>query len=249
MKLVTLNVEGTLHRQTVFPYLKSLEADVICLQEADESYKAFLEDLSYQTYFLPRCLKIQNGIEYIDGELLASRFPTAFSGFYYYKPSEVLMLENHKESTDKRTNRQGVVVGTIRSPKGEEYTIGTTHFTWTPEGAIANQAQINDMATFLNYVRTLGPHVMCGDFNIPRHHNRLYDDLMKLYLDTVPAQYTSSVDKTIHKRGDDPSKAHIFSDYMVDYIFTQPPFEASNVRLEFGLSDHAAVVAEISKLE
>lgn len=38
----------------------------------------------------------------------------------------------------------------------------------------------------------------------------------------------------------------IFEEYMVDYIFTQSPYWADNVKLKFGVSDHAAVIAEIN---
>ena len=70
---------------------------------------------------------------------------------------------------------------------------------------------------------------------------------MSFYTDTIPANYTSSLDKTLHRKGDDPSRAHLFTDFMVDYLFTKPDYQASDVRLEFGISDHAAVVATISK--
>lgn len=33
---------------------------------------------------------------------------------------------------------------------------------------------------------------------------------------------------------------------MVDYIFTQPPYDVKNVKLVFGVSDHAAIIADIS---
>jgi hypothetical protein len=35
---------------------------------------------------------------------------------------------------------------------------------------------------------------------------------------------------------------------MVDYLFSQSPYQVKDVHLAFSLSDHAAVVAEISRL-
>ena len=97
----------------------------------------------------------------------------------------------------------------------------------------------------LPIIDLLDPHVFCGDFNIPRGHNVLYETLTTRYTDSVPATYASSLDKNIHRKGDDISRAHLFTSFMVDYVFTQKPYQAENVRLEFGISDHAAVVADV----
>ena len=88
---------------------------------------------------------------------------------------------------------------------------------------------------------------MCGDFNIPRHYNPLYDELTKYYVDNIPLSYISSLDPTLHYAGSHPDKKMLFDSYMVDYIFTQTPYTATDVRLEFSISDHAGVVAHISK--
>jgi len=45
--------------------------------------------------------------------------------------------------------------------------------------------------------------------------------------------------------GEVASRAHLFTHFMVDYIFIQPPYRAENVEFIFGVSDHAAVVAEV----
>jgi endonuclease/exonuclease/phosphatase family metal-dependent hydrolase len=50
-----------------------------------------------------------------------------------------------------------------------------------------------------------------------------------------------------HRIGHLPEKQNLFTDYMVDYVFTQAPYTAHDVELVFDLSDHAAVVATISK--
>jgi endonuclease/exonuclease/phosphatase family metal-dependent hydrolase len=127
-----------------------------------------------------------------------------------------------------------------------QYSIGTTHFTWTPDGDKPGFGQRADMKVFMEIVKKLPSHIMCGDFNIPRHHNALYENLTEIYTDTIPEKYKSSLDKTLHRIGHLPEKQTLFNDYMVDYVFTQPPYKASDVHLEFKLSDHAAVVATIT---
>lgn len=126
------------------------------------------------------------------------------------------------------------------------FKIATTHFTWTPQGEAPSEEQVLSMKAFLEKMQNMEPHIICGDFNIPRTENVLYGELTKHYTDAVPATYASSLDPSLHTLGNTPEKRHLFESFMVDYVFTQPPYTASDVRLEFGLSDHAAVVATIT---
>jgi hypothetical protein len=63
----------------------------------------------------------------------------------------------------------------------------------------------------------------------------------------VPAHYRSSLDNNLHRLAEKPELAHLFTDYMVDYLLVQPPYHAHDVRLEFGVSDHAAIIATLSR--
>jgi endonuclease/exonuclease/phosphatase family metal-dependent hydrolase len=221
-------------------------ADVVCLQEATEVYATHLQNLGYTAFFLPRCIKSRDGIDFVDGILMASLHPITFTQHYYYNPHERIEHEVFDEHAQRNTTPRAILKGTI-TYKNTEYILCTTHFTWTKEGNKPCKAQQDDMAVFTELVQALGAHVMCGDFNIPRHHNFLYGPLSKLYTDTVPESYQSSLDPAIHRCGLDPSKQNLFTDYMVDYVFTQPPYSAINVHLEFGLSDHAAILADVHK--
>ena len=81
---------------------------------------------------------------------------------------------------------------------------------------------------------------------MPRGHNKLYEVITQKYTDTIPRHYRSSLDRNLHRLGKKTDlNQPIFDAYMVDYIFTQPPFEASDIHLEFGVSDHAAVIGNI----
>ena len=125
------------------------------------------------------------------------------------------------------------------------YAIATTHFTWAPNGNISTDAQHMDMDAFLFHMEKYKPHVMCGDFNIPRGHNDLYDKLLIAYKDAVPELYATSLDAEFHRLRLDQDRKVLLERYMVDYILTQEPYRAEDVRLQFGVSDHAAVIATI----
>jgi exonuclease III len=244
MKLISLNMEGLRHIPRVHAFLATEKADVVCLQEAPVEILSFLHAQRYTTMYMPRTRKTQNGVGYTDGIVLASLHPVMYDSHYYYKPSEILAEEDYDEQTGRYNNWQCVLVGEI-SYEQKTYTIATTHYTWTKDGDVPAEAQITDLPKMLSYLRTLPPHILCGDFNIPRHHNFLYDEIIKEYTDTIPVHYKSSLDAALHRAGNNHEKIKLFTDFMVDYIFTQAPYNTGNVRLEFGISDHAAVIGDI----
>jgi len=245
MKCISLNVEVERHTDRILPFLEKEKADIVCLQESTQYYEKALQKLGYTTCFLPRCKKNIDGELLVEGILLGSLHPVTFKTFYYSKIYKELPEEVHGLTTGPNSQR-GIILGTIQY-ESQTHVIGTTHFTWTPNGSIPNQSQQEDMVSFIEYISTLPPHCMCGDFNIPRYQNPLYTTLTEVYEDEIPKSYTSSLDKKIHRLGAFEEKAILFESYMVDYIFTQPPYSAENVRLEFGVSDHTAVVATILK--
>jgi endonuclease/exonuclease/phosphatase family metal-dependent hydrolase len=245
MKLINLNVELDEHITRALPFIDREQPDVLCLQEASDSYSTALFDRGYTVTKIAHVLKqTPDGEILTDYDMIATKSPHTAKCQYYYKPEGDLQFEDINNK--RKTNRQGLVVATFRHHE-TDFTVATTHFTWTPEGAVPNAAQLSDMEEFLKIVETLPPHIMCGDFNIPRHHNPLYERLTAVYTDNIPQEYTSSMDKNLHRLGSDPHKENLFTDFMVDYIFTKPPYVTKNVRLEFGVSDHAAVVCEVAK--
>jgi hypothetical protein len=74
--------------------------------------------------------------------------------------------------------------------------------------------------------------------NAPRGKES-FSRLAKKYKDNIPPEYKTSIDQNLHKvKG---------IQFMVDGLFTTPSYKASDVKLVDGVSDHMAVVAEITK--
>lgn len=243
MKLISLNVESYKHQNRVEDFLTKEAPDVICLQEVQPTLVAFLQKLQYTIVHVPMTLmKNEHGLFVPQGIAIASRSKATFESYYYYTPPGALSIY---EQTRRRETSAQIIVWADVSFEGKNYRIGTTHFTWTEDGQNPDEVQINDMLTFSKYIQTQKPHIMCGDFNIPRNYNHLYEPLIQQYTDAVPSQYKSSLDKDLHRVGEDPTKAILFDSFMVDYIFTQKPYTANDVTLEFGISDHAAVMGTI----
>lgn len=245
MKLITINIEDEKHLMRVLPFIESERPDVLCLQEVCEKDLTLFEKLGYKGEFIPMNIIPTKNEDAVLGTALLSIFPIDAVCTYCYYGSENTIVEfdgNNVTSTQKKA-----LIHADVHINDDIFTIATTHFTWTPHGPTPNQPQLESMEKFIPYISTMKPHVMCGDFNIPRNLNPLYQELCKHYTDTIPPSYVSSLDRTLHKIGNHPDKQILFDAYMVDYVFTQPPYTASDVRLQFGLSDHAGVVATITK--
>jgi endonuclease/exonuclease/phosphatase family metal-dependent hydrolase len=125
------------------------------------------------------------------------------------------------------------------------YTIATTHFTWSPKGE-ANDDQRRDQAALFAILDSLGEFAFAGDFNAPRG-KETFSKFAERYQDNIPPHYETSIDVTLHKTRNNPVENARVGKYMVDGLFTTPQYQASNVRLEFGISDHAAIIATIEK--
>ena len=244
LKLITLNIETNKHYNTVLPFLDKENPDVICLQEVPESFADNLNERGFQTSFAPMCIKNLGGELHSIGVMIASRLPfTTRSNYYHGSASDVVSFDNknHPDTTSFVYLLADIVVD------GDVYRIATTHAPDTKDGK-EDAFQIVCMNKALELLDVEQSHIICGDFNMPRNYNSIYKNFTEKYQDGIPLIYKSSLDKSKHRLGNKDLNQPIFDIYMVDYIFTQSPYEAKDVRLEFGVSDHAAVVGYISKI-
>jgi endonuclease/exonuclease/phosphatase family metal-dependent hydrolase len=245
MKLLTVNMEGVVHLDRIKTLVATELPDTLCLQEAPDLFADALHTLGYATSFAPMIIRQQLGREFIEGVMIASRFPFTAKTSYYYRaqPTIVQFNETDKEGTISHP----ILMAAVATPTEGTYMIGTTHIMVTKDGA-ESEHQRKGITALLHQLASEVPHILCGDFNMPRGYNPLYTDVTKQYTDTIPLHYASSLDRNLHRLGNNPQLTRpIFDTFMVDYIFTQPPYQAHNVRLQFGVSDHAAVVADITR--
>jgi len=244
MKLISLNVEGKKHTEIVFSFLMAEQADVVCLQEAPEDWCPQLQSLGYQTTFAPMLIRTRNET-HVEGVIFASKKKHDATTEYYYK-SAAEVTDYTKGEREKLAHP--VIIGSVIL-NDITFSIATTHFMVTKDG-LADDHQRQGLEELLKTLAPKENHILCGDFNMPRSVNTLYPEVTKIYTDTVPDKFSSSLDRNIHRLGSSTTlNEPIFDSYMVDYIFTQEPYVASDVRLVFGLSDHAAVVGNITVIQ
>ena len=244
MKLISLNIEGSKHLDArVLPFLKKQQLDTVCLQEVFAVDVGRIEDaLGLKGRYVPlanvdRVTKHTPKPLGLWGIYLGSRLPVGEIGHEFYKGTAShtpTFLDNNDPNAVSRA-----IIWMEVTDGEENYTIANTHFAWSPQGE-ATQYQRQHLDKLLQITRQLSPHVLCGDFNAPRG-GEIFARLSEEYQDNVPPEITTTIDGDYHYAGP--------LEFMVDGMFSHPEYELSDVKVVSGLSDHMALVGEVSRKE
>lgn len=254
MKLISLNVEGTRHWDTIVPFLEKESPDVLCLQEAFENDVTELSRRFGMHYaFGPMMLR---QIDFDDdtselepfGVALLARTPLRDAAILEYHPTGKPLQKYVGVDLESRraSIRQVLVTAEVESASEGPFRIATTHFTWTPDG-LPNSYQEEDAEALIGTLAGMPPLALCGDFNMPQGINYLYERFAAEYRDAIPASYASSIDLSLHRERGNAAACAALSQTMTDYLFLGEGYETAHVRLEGGVSDHFAVVAQLKK--
>lgn len=251
MKLVSLNVEGDIHWERIKPFLFREQPDVICLQEVFEIDANRLgQEFGMSVVFEPMWQKVPRSIGREAGELMGlaivsrASIRKTWSLVYHAPKPDIVPYENHSLEAIRESTRSFVLLAEVED-KEEKFVFATTHFTWTPDG-LPNTYQRADAKELLKQLESVPDSILCGDFNMPRGVNEIYRLFTERYRDVIPLSYVSSIDMEFHRVKNDAVLAARLGTFMVDYIFLTKEYEANDVRLVGGVSDHYAVVAQIS---
>ena len=240
IKIISLNIESSKHFDTVMPFLKSEDADVVCLQEVFEKDVDLLRS------------------EFDGGYYFSTMTKKIYSEEVGYDNEGILIISKHKS---KLLNKDYYVVGDGGEKKvpmfdfggmessvakvlmvieidceGKKYIVGTTHFTWTNNGE-ADDVQRRDWQSLSKLLKKYKEIVFCGDFNMPRGRE-MWGEVSKCYKDNIPKGIESSLDSELHRVPE--------LRYVVDGMFSSEGYNLSNVAVKCGVSDHCAIVGYIS---
>lgn len=227
MKMVSINIEGQKHLDTVRDFLTKENPDIVCLMEVcEEDLDSLLFNYLYRVFGANFKLKTGEVI----GVALASSQPIAHSTIFYAdnKAEDDIPLKS------LGGHRPVMVGGETRGVK-----IGAVHFTWTPRMSESVQQQ-QDLDRLMAHLDNQ-EMILCGDFNIPRG-NATYQKLAAKYRDNIPTSVKSTIDWELHRAKREGREKF---EVVVDYIWSTPGYIVSEVRVESGVSDHCAIVCEI----
>ncbi len=240
IKIVSLNIERSKHLDLVRGFLEQEQPDVFSVQELCRADIPHFESMFGGEYvFVPMAIFDEIDKNEMSCELglgIFSRFKIAGYRTHFYAGSQNTIPEY--QHPDQGTINRCLLVCDV-SKDDVLFRIGTTHFTWTPDG-MASDTQRRDTTNLFEVLDKESEIVFTGDFNAPRD-GEIFKALAERYKDNVPPEYTTSIDGTYHRAGN--------LERMVDGIFSTPGYEVSNVRMECGVSDHCALVGTVSRKE
>ena len=240
IKLISLNIERSKHLGTVLSFLEKQQPDVFCVQEVVENDIArFVAVLGGAEYiFAPTLRYMETQDNPLVGEAVFSRLRVVRKDAHYYVGGADTIPEfRRSEMMATGIAPMNCALATMTVEKeGSLFTIGTTHFSWSPDGTATLEQRIN-MKKLLGTLSMYQAIVFTGDFNAPRGRE-IFSMLAEKYTDNVPARYTTSIDGALHRAGP--------LDFMVDGLFSTPGYTVADVEMVCGLSDHCALVATIS---
>lgn len=252
MKLISINIECNKHTKTVFDFLKKEKADVVCIQELlEEEFEMYKKELAFEGVFqaFDYCSHFSNlKINYdISSELKGKKHGIAVftkeiinSGSTFYAGSKENISKSFDEYIyDENLQKNKVFVWVESKDKnGTPFKFIATQLPVTHKGEVTPY-QLEVISSMLSHLESFGEFVLCGDMNAPRGHQS-FSLIAEKYKDNIPLEYKTSIDQNLHRvKG---------IQFMVDGLFTTPSYEASNVRLQDGISDHMAVVSDINKI-
>ena len=253
LKVFSLNIECNKHFERWPQVIRAEQPDLVCLQEVFEtdmpyiseqlgmsgSFSPMLDVSDENKYSIP--IRGKWGIGYftnleitqpvVGPDLSAiehTSLPSGLKVFYYSGSSDIKKFVGPNDAS------RIFVVGTV-TKDGQQYTVGTTHFTWSGDGQ-ATQEQHQDQHKFLQILQQFPDLIFCGDFNAPRG-GEIFSEFEKHFTDNLPKDVTTTIDLELHYA------APLY--LVVDTIFSTPHYRVSNVRAVSGLSDHIGVVGEV----
>lgn len=242
MKIVSLNIERNLHLDTVSSFLLTQNPDVVCLFEVFERDLVHFENLlgmksvfAHQVRF-PDTLKPEDPWQ-LQGVAVFYKDKVISSDVYYYGGDKYL-IPDFKYGNDPFKEPPCLCSPLINIEleiKQKTYRIAATHMPVTRDAKVT-EYQKYYAGRMIDYLKDFKEFVLCGDFNAPRG-GEVFDSFARIYKDNIPPEYKTSLDQNLHR-----VKGLIF---MVDGFFTTQAYNASNVKLFDGVSDHFAVVGEI----
>ncbi len=247
MKIITLNIEGDSHLNKVIPFLKSERPDVVCLQEAFEvDLELFKQELGLEGFFVPTCVidtllnprlkpKGKWGIAMItNNDLMKFHWDN-----YHIETIGNEALPRYITTTDNVGNKAYIVGSGMFENK--YFKIITTHCSVSPNGCVT-ELQRSQMSQFLSKIRIEREYVLCGDFNTPRGGG-LWNELSGLYRDNIPVEILTTIDNVLHQRGSNGKSIN----FVVDGLFSTPCYTVSSVKVQNGVSDHCAIIGNVSR--
>ncbi len=171
IKIITINTwkcdgDYSLRVQILAGQLKELDADIIACQECFQSDEANTDTLKFLAGLLNMNHTFLPGRE--KKRLFEGKWVDSFSGLgilsaYPIQNTWEFTLPSSPGDDDRKVQQAEIVL-----PSGENILVSNTHLTHLGHSGGARITQAEALASFATANKTLGYHIICGDFNAPR---------------------------------------------------------------------------------
>ena len=243
LKLISLNIEGHKHLNRIIPFFKQQLPDVICLQEVfKEDLNKLKSNLYPHVFFIPTWRVSQTKHKGLTkgsklwGIAVLARVPIRLVFKKYYS----FGIKIPRFTGPGKSSKCLLVVSAFKD--NTSYIIGTTHFTWTPDGK-TSALQLTHLKRLLKILHPFKHLILTGDFNAPRGLE-IHQKLTSLFTDHIPKDIKTTVDPKLHYANRKRSNT---LQTVVDYIFSTPEYQVKT-KVQCGLSDHCAIISDITKV-
>lgn len=242
LKLASINIEGSRHLARVESFLKFHKPDVLCLQELHSTDIHLFEDLfGNKLHYIPMCLHASGDGSSIGIGIIGWTNLSDVTAQLYHGPAIPQLPVFVTEADGYHMTDPASISNSLLAATCQGFRIATTHLMVTRQG-VATPLQLQTAASLISLAEAeaarAGGLLLCGDFNAPRGR-ATFSLLADHFIDGVPAEYTTSIDGSLHRAGQLP--------YMVDGLFHTPTYQLEHATLHTGVSDHRALTCTLSK--
>lgn len=241
MKIISLNIEGDKHLDKIIKFLEKEKADIFCFTEIfEEDIKNITPLINVPYVFAHECYRpsmIKDADFKTFGIAIFSKNIIWSETFFVIGNPN--LIPKFQRSADLKERPHELYVPAITAKikfNNQEYSITNTHLTVTERGESTNYS-FEQAKKLVNYLEKYPEIIICGDFNSPRGGS-VFDYFCKFYKDNIPKKYKTSLDQNLHRVKN--------LKLMVDVLFSTKSYKIKKVKLIHGISDHMAIVAEIS---
>jgi endonuclease/exonuclease/phosphatase family metal-dependent hydrolase len=236
IKLLTLNIEGDRHLERVRAVIAAHQPDIVCLQEVFEADCPYLAAAGgyHWRFALSALVRDHAGSRMRNwGVAMLARVPVLGQYTNYYADDPTIRVLD-----DPNDPRRVLVVAELQHGR-QQYRVATTHFTWSARGDISAQ-QKADFSRLKAVLSRYPDYLLCGDFNAPRNREMFSMFTGELSLtDLLPEHITSTIDAQYHYAGS--------LELVVDTFFSTGEYQAADIRLLEGISDHKGILALVQR--
>lgn len=262
IKLVSLNMgRGLPGLEGMLKFLQETDWDVACIQDVRETH--IMDNVTIfgeSRHFVPMTRHLFGGVRENVGIGIFSRKHSFVSTSAHAFWGDVSPVKDLKGVTfDANGNATPHNLEEVRSSESRlavfadlkvgdhVFRIGTLHGVWVPAGKTDNHQRLymGRLRQIMNrMIHT--PFVLAGDFNAARG-GEIYN--MLVHEDpTLPEQIEDAFPGDIPNTIDWKNRGKVSGpDLVVDYILKNQGLSVSDVKVHFGVSDHAAITATISQ--